>query len=126
MSFNWQEFLLLADGLSQQPDLFSSEEAGYRTAISRAYYAAFCAARNFARGRGEIMVSGYGEDHERVIRHFQRSGDKEGRKVADLLRALRTKRNAADYEDSLTAPHADAHIAVMEAGQVFKALGKIK
>ena len=48
MSFNWTDFLTLADALVRAPNSPGPEEASLRSAISRAYYAAFHVARNLA------------------------------------------------------------------------------
>jgi hypothetical protein len=57
MSFNWSDFLTLADALPRNPSSAGPEEASLRSAISRAYYAAFCGARDFARDKGEIILT---------------------------------------------------------------------
>jgi hypothetical protein len=43
MSFAWVEYLAVAEGLVQQRGTLADAEACCRAAISRAYYAAFCA-----------------------------------------------------------------------------------
>lgn len=60
MTFNWKEYLEIAkflkninDSLSEKNAKFSTE-AAYRVAISRAYYAAFCYARNHAKDKFKI------------------------------------------------------------------------
>ena len=49
MSFAWAAYLTLAEALFRERVTFADKEACCRAAISRAYYAAFCAARNHAR-----------------------------------------------------------------------------
>ena len=49
MSFDWTEYLNLADILVRDRASYTNEEACFRAAISRAYYYAFCSARNRAR-----------------------------------------------------------------------------
>ena len=49
MSFAWREYLTVAEALLRARNTFAPPEARYRTAISRAYYAAYGAARNHAR-----------------------------------------------------------------------------
>jgi hypothetical protein len=51
VSFDWVEFLALANDLRGRLGALYSEEAANRTAVSRAYYAAFCHARNYAENR---------------------------------------------------------------------------
>lgn len=51
MSFDWSQYRDLAQELVGQTKSASSGEAKQRAAISRAYYAAFCKARNFLRDK---------------------------------------------------------------------------
>jgi uncharacterized protein (UPF0332 family) len=45
MTFDWREYLTLAENLYTNSHNFPNQEACFRVAISRAYYAAFCTAR---------------------------------------------------------------------------------
>ena len=56
MSFDWKEYLNLAYFLSGRREKTYSPEGGYRSAVSRAYYAAFCYARNHARDRAYLLA----------------------------------------------------------------------
>jgi len=49
MSFLWKDYLTVAAALIQARNTFAPAEGRYRAAISRAYYAAYGAARNHAR-----------------------------------------------------------------------------
>ncbi|MGQ9626069.1 MAG: hypothetical protein ACUVV0_04085 [Anaerolineae bacterium] len=69
MSFNWADFLTLAEALLRDPNSPGPEEASLRSAISRAYYAAFRVTRNFGRDRGEFIPTGTGQDHRIVQNH---------------------------------------------------------
>jgi len=104
MSFNWGDYLALADTLARQSGSPGPEEAALRSAISRSYYAAFCSARNAAETRKEITPSKTGKDHELVIRHFEKSHDLHRRKIGMNLRRLRDNRNHADYDNTLSGP----------------------
>jgi uncharacterized protein (UPF0332 family) len=48
MTFDWREYLTLAENLCTNSHTFPNQEACFRVAISRAYYAAFCTARNYS------------------------------------------------------------------------------
>jgi hypothetical protein len=48
MPFDWREYLNLARQLAGLQGSDYSQEAVERSAVSRAYYAAFCWARNYA------------------------------------------------------------------------------
>lgn len=53
MSFPWSHYLDLAKALAgQETNGVASQEARLRSAISRAYYAVFCTARNRAHAEG--------------------------------------------------------------------------
>ncbi len=93
------------------------EEAAIRSAISRAYYAAHCATRNFARDRGEIKPSGTAADHELLVNHFQNSPDKERRRVGTFLDRLRKVRNQADYDDTLPTRTETRTMTAMDLAQ---------
>ena len=49
MSFDWREYLVLAEALLQARTRLAQEEACCRAAVSRAYYAVYGVARNRAR-----------------------------------------------------------------------------
>jgi len=49
MTFDWSEYLKLAQELAGQTVSPANEEAKLRSSVSRAYYAAFCKARNYLR-----------------------------------------------------------------------------
>lgn len=95
LAFDWSKYLDLARSLQGQHDVLL-REAALRSAVSRAYYAAFCHARNYARDRQGFIPTGTSKDHRLVRQHFQ------GRKefdIADKLDELRQWRNDCDYAD---------------------------
>jgi len=67
MSFAWAEYLSLAEALFRERATFADEEACCRAAISRAYYAAFCAARHHARDNEGLTLSNTAQDHQTVF-----------------------------------------------------------
>lgn len=101
MAFDWVSFLDIADHLYGLEDDDLSHEACCRAAISRAYYAAFCSARNYAEIKDGFKraQSKNENDHDRVQFHFKnRQG---GWGVFSRLKELRQWRNAADYDDDI-------------------------
>ena len=52
MNFNWREYLTLSEGLKAQPNLLGTPEASFRSAASRAYYAAYQCALEYACTEG--------------------------------------------------------------------------
>ena len=57
MSFDWADYLKLAEALTQSLTVPGPEEAALRAAMSRAYYAAFCSARNLAGNREGLALT---------------------------------------------------------------------
>ncbi len=98
MSFHWSEYLDLAQELTRESLASPLREAMFRTAISRAYYAAFGQARNrLVIIDGEEIPRG-ANTHQHVINTFEDSNDSRRRTIGHLLHHLRSTRNAADYE----------------------------
>jgi len=96
MSFDWREYLNLAAFLQTHTGNGFAREAALRSAASRAYYAAFCHARNYARDRQRFRPSGTVADHADVIKHFRTRGDV---RTSRGLERLRQWRNRCDYRD---------------------------
>jgi uncharacterized protein (UPF0332 family) len=95
MAFDWREYFDLALLLREAEARFP-QEAASRSAASRAYYAAFCCARNYACDRQMFMPKHDYKDHELVREHFRRQ---QMPKIARKLQRLRQWRNQCDYDD---------------------------
>lgn len=99
MTFDWREYLTLSRFLQAQTEQAFSHEAACRSAVSRAYYSAFCCARNYARDRQAFLPFYDSRDHAEVRGHFVRQpGQSE---IASLLGSLRQWRNHCDYRDTV-------------------------
>jgi hypothetical protein len=98
MPFDWKDYLEIAHALRSQAGNGLPPEAALRSAVSRAYYAAFCHARNYAHERHGLPLRYTADDHGLVKRHFQ---TRRARTVADRLDALRQIRNKCDYENTV-------------------------
>ena len=71
MAFNWKECFNLAlviQGLYPQGFV---QEAAFRSSIGRAYYAAFCYARNYARDQHGFSPTHTSRYHELVRARFR-------------------------------------------------------
>lgn len=99
MSFDWSQYLTLAQELAGRPSASASPEARLRTAISRAYYAAFCKARNLLRDKDRVSIPKK-DSHQFVIDQFKNHSDRSRMKVGEDLHSLRRDRNRADYSDT--------------------------
>ena len=99
MPFDWSECLVLAEHISEPRIPIASVEARHRSAVSRAYYAAFGTAREaadafgFPRNRKAPV-----EDH-RKLPSFLRTQRLFG--AARDLQMLRIWRNQCDYDDTV-------------------------
>ena len=122
MTFPWVDYLTVAEALVQQRSTFAPEEACCRASISRAYYAVFCAARNYAVAAEGLQLGGTGGDHQQVQRHFQHGPRPEHRTLGTTLARLRRARNRADYANTMSQVVRQAQEAVEHARRGFGAL----
>jgi hypothetical protein len=120
MAFEWKAFLDLAYDLRTRSHGAANPEAFLRTALSRAYYAAFCYARNYAQAYLKFDPRGDPDDHGRLRQHL-RSKKRGG--TATRLDRLRQWRNESDYHDELSIDLPIAvEAALAEAEYVFTSL----
>ena len=125
--FEWTLYLDLAKELlvltSLEQELNTNEnvkEAYYRTVISRAYYAAFCTARNYLRDTLNIKISKV-DAHAFVIIEFKEQRKlKNSHNISNTLHSLRNYRNMADYDDicKIRLEHVAQH-AVKESQRII-------
>ena len=88
------EFLAVAKNLQM-----GTREAEWRSAVSRAYYAAFCKAREQLRGEGvdeQTLRS-----HWRVWKTFRSATESQRSLIAANGEVLKEYRQGADYKNSL-------------------------
>lgn len=114
MSFDWEDYVYLAEDLLSQP-----EESYLRSAISRAYYGVFCIARN-RKGYKEFAGSNV---HWRVINEYKNSSDRNERNVGRVLDKLRKSRNDADYNEDKPINKDLAERAVYSAKHILASMG---
>jgi len=99
VSFDWSQFLLVAEDLSSQSRGRASHEARLRSALSRAYYAAFCQARNYLRDRHGHTIPPAARAHGYASAAFLTSSDRRWTEIGARLDSMRRRRNLADYAD---------------------------
>ena len=119
MSFDWREYLNLSRFLGRQTGNGFAQEAALRSAVSRAYYAAFCHARNYARDRHGFRPRDRAEDHSGVREHFRRRGKAT---ISEELDSLRQLRNVCDYRDVVPNIANLVNAAMLRAQQVIDSL----
>lgn len=122
MTFDWSEYLKLAQELAGQAVSPANEEAKLRSSVSRAYYAAFCKARNYLRDIEGHLIPATPEGHAYVRDEFKSSPNRLRRKIGDDLDRLRIRRNRVDYEDSVTGLPSTATMSLKSAQYVISAL----
>lgn len=106
--FDWSEYQKLAQELVSQ-----SGESYLRTAISRAYYYVYHLAR-------ERLIKNHFEKsytHREVWNSFNGSNDLRCRKLFEIAKRLKEKRESADYKSSYPHIEKDAPAMVAFAAQ---------
>ena len=111
MSFDWSRYFTLALDLDNQAKTATDpqiQEARWRSAISRAYYACWCLGRNKLKIQDDLLAmclkdhtsaSQCLRDHGCVISYYLQSGDTSRRQIGDDLQRMMRARKQADYDD---------------------------
>lgn len=104
MSFAWKDLHSIAENL-YITGKETSNEAMLRSAINRAYYAAFGTAVAYLKIPKHFLPQG--SIHKFICDEFENFGEDDERfRVADYLRRMLVKRKWADYE----LPYADSNL----------------
>jgi len=122
MSFDWREFLNLAKELCGVQCTPASDEAKWRTSVSRAYYAAFCEARNYLTDVEGLDVPEGPEAHGFVSRAFAGRNEKGLRRISSRLDGLRDYRNKADYDNWVSGLQSMSTASTSNAWRIISAL----
>ena len=119
MSFNWKDYVSLAEDLVD-----SAQESTLRSCVSRAYYGVFCIARN---GKSYKSYKGKpGENlHRKIINEYKFSSDVKEQETGRILDNLRKSRNEADYDADKQINGRIAQRAVNRAKHILANLGMI-
>lgn len=125
MSFVWSEYLNLAQELAGKTAISASLEAKLRSAISRAYYAAFIEARNHLQDKENHTIPFDVNPHEYVRIQFEQSQDKKRQKIGKKLNYLRIARNKADYNNTFSKLSENTEVTLQLASQVISALNSL-
>ena len=130
MAFDWKEIppfppLIkggrgdLAHFLNGQSGVDFSLEASSRAAVSRAYYAAFCYARNYAHSKHGFSPTFTGRDHKLIRTFFIRKGLGN---IASNLATLHQWRKQCDYDDTIYNFPKMLKSALQDAQEIFRNL----
>lgn len=127
MSFDWSEYFKLAFDLDIQARSETNpqaQEAKWRSAISRAYYAAWCRARNKLRDE-QAADAACLQNHGCVIRNFQESSNTNRRQIGITLSRMMDNRRRADYHDSVARLADMSNMQILLAQDVIPDLDKL-
>lgn len=113
---NGRDFLPLAARLAG-----GTTEADWRTAVSRAYYAAFHVARRFFADMN-FTVPRADRAHQYLVFRLSNSGESVTEQAGRDLETLRRLRNRADYDETPPLPQAQATAAVQLAETILQVL----
>lgn len=128
--FDWPDFLAFSRNLSSALVPGSHPEAVNRTAVSRAYYAALCKARDRIAAVDNALiptkpVNRAGGSHEAIIEYYDTSADPQRQQVGLDLERLKKQRVYADYYLSPPCGFVDAQIAISRSADILSALNAI-
>ena len=119
--FDFQLYIVHAKAISQEP----RDEAALRSAVSRAYYAAYWKARRHLEKQYFEAVPK--EDaHAFVWEKFQTIKDKNGTPLCAIGKALRARRNWADYEATPNLGSRDAEAQILEAEELIAEVASLR
>jgi uncharacterized protein (UPF0332 family) len=119
MLFDWKEYLDISRYLYGNSSIPITRESSLRAAVSRAYYAAFCHARNYAIYKFSFEPSGHGTDHSALRRHYAKTRLSA---INNPLDHLQQWREQCDYDDEIENIESMCLSAIDAADQVFKRL----
>lgn len=115
-----------ADLLREAQTLFGvadGDEVRRRTAVSRAYYAAYHHAKRAAEAAG-YQEDGNASVHWQLRRHYKSTKDPKLKRIAQFLWDLKGLRVRADYELAGNLSISDARDAIAMARHIVSALPK--
>ena len=97
-AFDWEAFIDVAEELMRLPGADRiRQEARHRSAVSRAYYAAFHVAQAYIEEHALVRLTKTGRDHNLISETLQQQPDKRLRFVGQELATLKDARQEADY-----------------------------
>jgi len=116
MAMSGRDFLTVAVQLAA-----GTAEAEWRTAVSRAYYAAFHVARRLLRDLG-FVVPRAERAHPYLIYRLCNCGEPVVQRAGQELESLRRQRNQADYDENVAVSQQAAADAVRLAQHALSTL----
>jgi uncharacterized protein (UPF0332 family) len=124
VSFDWSDYLKLANELAPSPISAATQEAKLRCAISRAYYANYCKARNHLRDKEGQVIPAH-DAHRYVINALLTSSKRKRKDLGKDLNRLRVDRIKADYYDEFSGLTSQTEVALLLAERVISNLDNL-
>ena len=135
-NFNWVDYFELSlnlAGISDISECSSISKGGnvrsaaqLRASISRAYYAAFCIARNYLRDDlDDPRLKKQNNDvneHKYVSDELSNSKNRNLSIAGKNLSRLRINRNQADYEDNIRGIESKVEISIKLADEIIRSI----
>jgi hypothetical protein len=99
--FDWKHYRYVAQELAErQPNDAPNQEAKLRSSISRAYYAAYCTARNGIPAiNGMSKIPDGVESHTWVLKQYRERRDDTSKEIRQKLSSLKDRRVKVDYDN---------------------------
>jgi hypothetical protein len=127
MSFNWAEYLSVAEDLCGVPvtGRAGGAEARERAGVSRAYYAGLVTARNRLRDVDGVQIPAQGNPHRFVADQYVNGPDPLRIQIGIELDRLRVARNRCDYDDVVTQLPRLAQRSLARAAWILAQLARL-
>lgn len=125
MSFDWSDYLKLANELAPRPVSAAADEAKLRCAISRAYYANYCKIRNHLRDEDGMLIPTH-DAHRYVVDTLLNSSERKRKDLGKDLNRLRVDRIKADYYDEFNGLASQTEVVLLLAEKVNSNLDSLR
>ena len=122
--FDWNTYLQLAEDLQKQANTSRIREALLRSSTSRAFYAAFCLARNYLNNKCGVDKKKL-KSQDYVIDLFKYSEDEAKKQIGMDLDRLQGYRNKADYENKVNKAEKLTKTSVLTAKDIIMTIDNL-
>jgi len=134
MTFDWNNFISIAEYLKDNCDGLNSEkcidrETTFRTVINRAYYAAYNVSVQYVLKKFGKISDGDGGKHARLIKTFQdfKHEKDEYKNIAVKLSRIKSYRIRADYKENFLngPPSYAAHNTMKTSQEIISSINSL-
>ena len=125
MTFEWREYFdyakRLLDSTPKTTHLSQQQECKYRCSVSRAYYAAYNTAGDYASEHMNYKRPAEGRDHQNLadffIKFWEDTKVIQFAEIGEELNTMRDLRHSADYRSGMKIAHSEAETC-LDAAQL--------